>query len=98
METNGAKLDLTTRVLHLGLALFGVAAWWTGEDANDYAHPDHGGYTLHLWLGIGMALFVALRLVWGVAGPPAARFTEWVPWNAARLKLVIDDIKGLLRL
>ncbi len=98
METSGAKLDVTTRVLHLGLALFGIAAWWTGEDANDYVKPEHGGYTLHLWLGIGMALFVALRLAWGVVGPSAARFGNWVPWNAARMKLVVDDVKSLFRL
>lgn len=97
MATNGVKLDLTTRVLHLGLALLGLASWWTGEDANDYVNTDHGGYTLHLWLGIGMALFVALRLLWGFIGPATARFSEWVPWNTARLRPVIEDVKGLLR-
>lgn len=98
MATDGSKLDITTRILHLGLALFGIAAWWTGEDANDFTHPDHGGYSLHLWLGIGMALFVTLRLVWGVAGPAEARFSEWVPWNAARMRLVVDDVKSLFKL
>jgi cytochrome b len=97
MTTSGAKLDLTTRILHLGLAIFGIAAWWTGEDSNDYAQADHGGYTLHLWLGLAMALFVALRLLWGFVGPAPARFAAWLPWNAARLRPAVEDVRGLLR-
>jgi cytochrome b len=98
MNGKAVKLDVTSRALHIGLALFGVAAWWTGEDANDYARPEHSGYDIHLWLGIGMAVFVMLRLGWGLAGPAPARFSNWVPWNAARFKLVMDDLKGFLKL
>src|SRR5690349_12467488 len=98
MQDHAVKLDIPTRVLHLGLALFGLAACWSGEDANDFAKPEHGGYTLHLWLGIGMAVFVTLRLGWGLAGPAGARFANWMPWNAARFKLVTDDLRGLLKL
>lgn len=35
------ELDKVTRILHLGLAVFGVWTWWTGEDASDYKSMNH---------------------------------------------------------
>ncbi len=36
---NDVKLNIPTRVLHLGVAVLGTWAWWIGEDAGDYHKP-----------------------------------------------------------
>jgi hypothetical protein len=35
MANPSTQLDVPTRVLHLGLVVFGVWAWWIGDDAHD---------------------------------------------------------------
>ncbi len=97
MQNNEVKFDVTTRVLHLGLALFGVAAWWFGEDAGDYHKPAHGGYTLHLWLGLVFSGFLAARLAYGFFGPASQRFPAWMPYTRARLAAVWEDVRVLTR-
>ena len=92
-----AALDIVTRCLHLALVVLGVAAWLTGDLADDYDRGVSLGFTVHRWIGIAAALAVALRLVWGVVGPRAARFSRWVPVTKARLRMVTDDLKMLFR-
>jgi hypothetical protein len=38
------------------------------------------------------------RRILGVIGPPDARFANWVLWSRDRFKLVIEDVRSLLRL
>ena len=95
-------LDKVSRFLHLGLAVFGVAAWligsgWIGAGAGDYDHADHFWYLQHRWIGITFTAFLLARVLWGFVGPASARFVNWVPWSWARFKLVIEDVQGLLR-
>lgn len=90
-------LDGITRFLHLGLAVFGVWAWWIGEAADDYKRADHFWYTQHMWVGIAFTVFLLARILWGLVGPPSARFVNWVPWTWSRFKLVIEDLRTLLR-
>lgn len=97
MQANEEGFDVTTRVLHLGLALFGTAAWWFGEDAGDYRKADHSGYTLHLWLGLIFSAFLALRLAYGFFGPKPQRFPTWMPYTRARLTQAADDLRMLAR-
>lgn len=97
MSVPEEPLDRTTRLLHLGLAVFGVWAWWIGDRAGDYRRIDHSGYTQHMWIGIAFTAFLLARIVWGVVGPESARFVNWVPWNAARFHTVIEDLRALLR-
>ncbi|MGH8321311.1 MAG: cytochrome b/b6 domain-containing protein [Gammaproteobacteria bacterium] len=96
-ESSPMQLDRVSRALHLGLAVFGVWAWWIGEDAGDYKHADHFWYTQHMWVGIIFTAFLLLRIVWGIFGPASARFSNWVPWTKVRFLLVIEDIRTLLR-
>lgn len=98
--TNSAnlKLDATTRILHLGLAVFGTWAWWLGDSAHDYHRADHAGYTLHLWIGLSFTAFLLARLAYGAFGPRAQRFTAWVPCTRERFAFVIADIRSLARL
>jgi cytochrome b len=92
------RLDAGTRALHLGLACFGLLAWGTGWMAEDYKELNHAGFTLHGWIGIGASVFLGLRLLYGIVGPRPARFWNWLPVTMARLRLVREDIAGLLRL
>lgn len=98
-EAAAVKIDVTTRVLHLGLATFGIAAWLLGLTvAGDYDEARHTGYLVHMVIGLTFTTFLALRLLYGIFGPVYARFSSWVPWTKARWLLVMDDIKMLLRL
>ena len=81
--------------IHLGLLMFGLSAAATGLLADDYKHIKHPGFTIHRWLGIGLAFFAGLRLITGVIGPRSVRFIRWMPFTQARIKLVIEDIRGL---
>jgi cytochrome b len=98
MVNASVKLDVPTRVLHLGLAVFGTWAWWIGEDAGDYHKPDHSGYVLHLYVGLAFATVLLLRLLWGFIGPQPLRFAAWFPWTRERFAYVKQDIRTLSRL
>lgn len=93
-----ARLDSFTVFLHFGLMLFGVLAWLTGDWAGDYKKIRHLGYTVHKMLGMGTALFVAARLFHGFCGPESARFANWVPCTPERIKMILEDIRGLFTL
>lgn len=91
-------IDIVTRVLHLALAVFGVAAWLSG-DLSDYEEGSASlGFILHSWLGIAASSALGLRIVWGVIGPSGARFSSWVPVTRERWRLVLEDLGWLLRL
>ncbi|NTU43118.1 MAG: cytochrome b/b6 domain-containing protein [Nitrospirales bacterium] len=93
-----SSMGLPGITIHLGIMAFGIAAWLTGEGADDYKKLDHSGFTLHSWIGIGVASFVFIRLIMGLFGPSGMRFSQWIPYNRERLGLVGEDIKGLFRL
>ncbi|HEY1773949.1 MAG TPA: cytochrome b/b6 domain-containing protein [Gammaproteobacteria bacterium] len=97
MSSQDVKLDVPTRVLHLGLAVFGTWAWWIGDGAHDYHKPDHSGYTLHMYVGLTFTAFLALRLLWGFIGPRELRFTAWFPWTRERFAKVKADVMILAR-
>lgn len=97
MNDEGVKLDAPTRILHLGLLVTGVWAWWIGEDAHDYHKPVHDGYVLHMYVGLSFVAFLALRLIWGFVGPRELRFSAWFPWTRERFEYVKADVRTLLR-
>ena len=90
--------DAPTRLIHLLLAVFGVAALVSGQFAGDYRRPAHPGFDIHRWIGLAMAGALALRVAWGLAGPGAMRFARWVPVTRARIALVAEDLAALARL
>lgn len=92
-----APLGAFVILIHIGLLIAGMAAWLSGDLADDYKRLAHSGFTLHRWLGVGAAFFIFLRLLWGILGPQNVRFTRWVPVTGERLARVGEDIRGLLR-
>lgn len=61
--------DLPVRVMHWSLAVCVPAAWWTA----DQNHMEQ-----HSWIGYTVLVLVATRLVWGFAGSPQARFSDFL--------------------
>src|SRR5580698_4940210 len=97
MTDADVRLDVPTRVLHLGVAALGTWAWWIGEDAGDYHKAVHPNFTLHEYVGLAFSAVLALRLIYGFFGPQALRFSAWVPYTRERLAAVKQDVRSLLR-
>jgi cytochrome b len=91
------EIDFATRLIHLALVVCGIAALISGQFAGDYRRPEHTGFSIHQWCGIIMAAAVALRWLWGFAGPSAQRFSTWFPLTRARLAAAWLDIITLAR-
>ena len=79
-------LDVFSRIIHLGILVPGIAAWLTGELAGDFEKASRLWFAVHKWLGITLAAFVCLRLIYGLIGPRTYRFTQWLPYTKERLK------------
>ncbi len=91
------KLGPVAILIHLGLLIFGVAAGVTGLLAEDYKKAEPIGFTIHSWLGMGLAVFAGIRLLTGIIGPRSVRFTQWMPFTVSRMKRVVEDMAGLAR-
>jgi cytochrome b561 len=83
------------KLLHLGMACFGIAAYLTGELAEDGAGGT--GYWLHAYLGLSLAVFVLLRILRGVAGPGPLRFSDWSPFSRRQWAMALQDLGSLIR-
>lgn len=83
------------KLLHLGMAGFGIAAFLTGELAEDGL--DSFGYMLHAYLGLSLATFVLLRIVRGLVGPGPLRFSDWSPFTRRQLSMALEDVGSLIR-
>jgi cytochrome b len=92
------RYDAATRLIHFALVLFGIAALVSGQFAGDYRREIHTGFDIHRWIGLGMALAVAVRFAWGFVGPKEARFSAWLPVTRARLAIVGQDLAALAQL
>ena len=84
------------RLVHMGLAIFGIAAYLTAEAAE---HGNTGlGYLLHAYLGMTLTFFIMLRVLEGYIGAAEARFSRWSLFSKRQLNIAIEDLKGLARL
>ncbi|HYD16038.1 MAG TPA: cytochrome b/b6 domain-containing protein [Hyphomicrobium sp.] len=79
--------DLPTRLFHWTLVLLIVCAWVSYEFAEDI-----GDETLiwHRANGLAVLILVVWRLMWGIVGPPTARFTGFVRGPSAIFGYVKD--------
>jgi len=94
MATHDYSYPLYGKLLHGGLAIFGVAAFLTAELAEDGTAST--GYLLHAYLGLSLALFVILRAIGGIAGSGWMRFSGWSPLSARQWKLAVQDVRSLI--
>jgi len=96
MTNQDYSYPLYAKILHLGMAGFGIAAFLTAEFAED--RVGSGGYLLHAYLGLSLAVFVLLRLLRGFIGPGPLRFAAWSPFSRRQWNIALQDIRDLLRL
>ena len=85
------------RMCHLAMVLFGIAAWLTGDAADDYKKLTHVWFTAHGWIGMGFASSFLLYIAYCTFGPAKSRFSSWVPYTKERLLKVLEDVAGLLK-
>ena len=85
----------TTRLVHMGLAIFGIAAYLTAEAAENGSNSL--GYLLHAYLGMTLSFFIILRILQGYTGAAEARFSNWSPFSKRQAGIAIEDLKGLAR-
>ena len=60
--------DPLVRLFHWSLVASFTVAWITGDEWK----------SLHIWAGYAAAALIAFRLVWGLAGPRYARFSQFL--------------------
>lgn len=84
------------KILHLGLAGFGIAAFFTGEFAEDSTNSF--GYLLHAYLGLSLGLFMLLRIIPGLSSSRAMSFSSWSLFSRQQWGFVLQDLRSLLLL
>lgn len=65
MHTHDFSYSTTAKLIHLGLAIFGIAAFLTGELAEE---GGRSGYLIHAYLGLSLAAVMLFRLGSGFGG------------------------------
>jgi cytochrome b len=79
--------DVPTRLFHWFLVLLVALAWVTGEAEGSL-------FVVHKLAGYGVAVLLLFRVIWGFAGSPHSRFSDFLrPWRE-----VVGYIKDMLSL
>lgn len=84
------------KILHAGMAIFGISAFLTAELAEHGAEST--GYYLHAYLGFSLASFIFARAVGGISGSGCMRFSGWSPFSRRQWRLALEDVRSLFRL
>ncbi len=99
MTTHDFSYSTAARLIHLGLAVFGIAAFLTGELAED---GGRSGYLIHAYLGLSLAAVMLLRMGTGFSqsrsarvSPLAAFFTPAVAADSCRHRWPAAFLKSL---
>ncbi len=82
------------KLIHLGMAFFGVFAFLTGEFAEEGITSN--GYLLHSYLGLSLASIMLIRVVIGFTNSQALSFKEWSPFSKQQRQCAIEDFRSLL--
>lgn len=90
------EYPIYAKLIHLGLAVFGITAYLTSEFADDDVISI--GYLLHSYLGLSVAAIIILRLVLGVATQGTLSFKNWSPFSIKQWRLSLVDFRSLLSL
>jgi cytochrome b561 len=83
------------KAIHLGLAVFGITAYFTGEFAEN-ANASIG-YLLHAYLGLSLAAVMLVRIGCGFSSSQALSFNGWSPFSRSQWDLALEDFRTLLR-
>ena len=97
VAANGGPIkvwDLPTRLFHWALVLLIVVSWATSEFA-EALHDATLKY--HRFSGYIILVLVVWRLLWGVVGPAASRFSNFVRGPRAAFGYVRDQLAGMPR-
>jgi cytochrome b561 len=94
MEKHDYSYPLYAKIMHLGMAGFGITAYLTGENAENGIEST--GYLLHAYLGLSLAAFILLRVIRGFAGSGPMRFAQWSPFSRQQWILALQDLRTLL--
>ncbi|MDX2308211.1 MAG: cytochrome b/b6 domain-containing protein [Hyphomicrobium sp.] len=70
-----AAWDAPTRIFHWSLVILIVSAWATFQLTEVMGDPR---LTWHRWNGLLLLTLIVWRLLWGIAGPPHARFASFL--------------------
>lgn len=92
--TTSYSYPLAARFIHLGMAVFGIAAYATAE----LAEEDSLGYLLHAYLGLSLGAFLLVRILGGLSGRDGLSFSGWSPFSRRQWSLALDDVRRLVRL
>lgn len=84
------------KLIHLGLATLGIAAYLTSEFADEDVTSI--GYLLHSYLGLSVGVIIVLRLAVGIISQGALSFKGWSPFSIKQWQLSLDDFRSLLSL
>ena len=96
MNTTEYRYTLPAKIIHMGLAVFGIIAYLTAEGAE---HSDGGfGYQLHAYLGLTLMAFIILRILYAYTGPAEMRLSSLSPFSKSQWTQAIEDVKNLLQL
>lgn len=84
------------KVIHLGMAFFGIFSFLTGEFADDGITSN--GYLLHSYLGLSLASIMLIRVAIGLTSTQALTFKGWSPFSKHQWQFTFDDFRSLLTL
>ena len=94
MEPQSYTYPLYAKILHIGMAAFGIAAFSTGEFAEGGSNS--WGYLIHAYLGLSLATFVLMRAIPGIVGSGPLRFSGWSPFSRGQWTRAREDLRSLL--
>ncbi len=89
------KYPRSLRWIHAGLAVFGIAAYLTGELAEEAEHGLTAGYWLHAYLGLTLAVFLFGRIGYGLLARDWS-VARWWNGKSRLISAIVEDIQGLL--
>lgn len=78
------RWDPLVRITHWGIVVAVIANALVVEE----------GSSPHVWIGYGLAALLALRLLWGLIGPPEARFSAFPPSPSRALARIREIVAG----
>jgi cytochrome b len=83
--------DPVLRAGHWFLVVLFAIVYLTAEEESGSTN------VLHVWGGYAIGAIVVLRVLWGFAGPPYARFSSFVCGPATSLRYLVDLVGGHAR-